>query len=86
MFSGSVEGENVTLTPFSEEAGEAVIVWKWRFNTWQPGQFSKVCRAVAIWSVSEQRQSNDSATAEERQRGGRVTTARRQSNDSATAE
>jgi len=42
MFSGSVEGENVSLTPYSEEKGEAVIVWKWRFNTWQPGQFSKV--------------------------------------------
>jgi len=42
MFSGSVEGENVTLTPWNEEKGEALIVWKWRFNTWQPGQYSKV--------------------------------------------
>ena len=42
MFSGSVEGSNVTLTPFDEAAGKAVIVWKWRFNTWQPGHFSTV--------------------------------------------
>mmetsp|Transcript_60202 Transcript_60202/g.106600 ORF Transcript_60202/g.106600 Transcript_60202/m.106600 type:complete len:212 (-) Transcript_60202:86-721(-) len=42
MFSGSVEGENLSLVPYSEEKGEAVIVWKWRFNTWQPGQHSKV--------------------------------------------
>lgn len=42
MFSGSVEGENVTLTPFDEKAGKATIVWKWRFSTWQPGHFSTV--------------------------------------------
>eukprot|EP00966_Prymnesium_polylepis_P146343 3379999-Prymnesium_polylepis.2 len=42
MFSGSVEGENVKLTPYSSEEDKAVIEWKWRFNTWQPGQFSKV--------------------------------------------
>merc|ERR1719502_755513 len=40
LFSGSVEGENVALTPFDGE--KAVIVWKWRFSTWQPGHFSKV--------------------------------------------
>ena len=42
MFSGSVEGENVALTPFDESTGKATIVWKWRFNTWQPGHTSKV--------------------------------------------
>merc|ERR1719310_270828 len=42
MFSGSVEGENVKLTPFSESEGKAQIVWKWRFSTWQPGHFSTV--------------------------------------------
>lgn len=42
MFGGSVEGENVTLTPFSEAEGKAVIVWSWRFSTWQPGHKSKV--------------------------------------------
>jgi len=42
MFGGSVEGENVKLTPFSESEGKAVIVWSWRFSTWQPGHKSKV--------------------------------------------
>ena len=42
MFSGSVEGENVTLTPFDAAAGKATIVWKWRFSTWPPGHFSTV--------------------------------------------
>jgi len=42
MFGGSVEGENVSLTPFSESEGKATIVWKWRFSTWQPGQTSTV--------------------------------------------
>jgi len=42
MFSGSVEGENVKLTPFDAASGKATIVWKWRFNTWQPGHFSTV--------------------------------------------
>ena len=42
MFSGSVEGENVSLTPFDEAAGKATIVWKWRFATWQPGHYSTV--------------------------------------------
>merc|ERR1719217_1817945 len=42
MFSGSVEGENVTLEPFTEASGMAKIVWKWRFATWQPGHFSTV--------------------------------------------
>ena len=42
MFSGAVEGHNVTLTPFDEAKGAAQIVWKWRFNTWQPGTFSTV--------------------------------------------
>uniref|UniRef100_A0A7S2NE20 Activator of Hsp90 ATPase AHSA1-like N-terminal domain-containing protein n=1 Tax=Haptolina brevifila TaxID=156173 RepID=A0A7S2NE20_9EUKA len=42
MFGGSVEGENVTLTPFNGSEGKAVIVWSWRFNTWQPGKHSKV--------------------------------------------
>ena len=42
MFSGSVEGENVSLTPFSEAEGKATIVWKWRFATWQPNHFSTV--------------------------------------------
>jgi len=42
MFSGSVEGENVALTPFSDSEGKATIVWKWRFTTWQPGATSRV--------------------------------------------
>jgi len=42
MFSGTVSGENVTLEPFDEAKGEAKIVWKWRFNTWQPSHFSTV--------------------------------------------
>ena len=42
MFSGSVEGENVSLKPFDSASGEATIVWKWRFATWQPGHFSTV--------------------------------------------
>mmetsp|Transcript_30887 Transcript_30887/g.80662 ORF Transcript_30887/g.80662 Transcript_30887/m.80662 type:complete len:271 (+) Transcript_30887:343-1155(+) len=42
MFSGSVEGENLALTPFSESEGKATIVWSWRFTAWQPGQKSKV--------------------------------------------
>jgi len=42
MFSGSVEGENVALVPFSSDTGSATIKWKWRFNTWQPGHFSTV--------------------------------------------
>jgi activator of HSP90 ATPase len=42
MLGGSVEGENVALTPFSDGAGKATIVWKWRFSTWQPGLMSKV--------------------------------------------
>lgn len=47
MFSGSVEGENVSLTPFDEAAGKATIVWKWRFSTWQPGHFSTVTLAFS---------------------------------------
>ena len=47
LFSGSVEGENVTLTPFSESAGVATIVWKWRFSTWQPGHYSTVTLAFS---------------------------------------
>ena len=39
MFSGSVEGENVTLTPF--DGTKATIVWKWRFATWQPNHFGR---------------------------------------------
>lgn len=42
MFSGSVEGENLELKPFNSSDGKATIVWKWRFNTWQPGHTSKV--------------------------------------------
>ena len=42
MFSGAVEGENVKLEPFSADAGVATIGWKWRFSTWQPGQYSDV--------------------------------------------
>jgi len=42
MFSGSVEGENVTLTPYDSSSGKATIVWKWRFATWQPGHYSTV--------------------------------------------
>merc|ERR1719230_1023385 len=42
MFSGSVEGENLALVPFTEESGLATIKWKWRFNTWQPGKHSTV--------------------------------------------
>lgn len=42
MFSGSVEGKNVSLTPFSSSEGKAQIVWEWRFNTWPPGCSSKV--------------------------------------------
>ena len=40
MFSGSVEGENVALTPYNGES--ATIVWKWRFNTWPPKHYSTV--------------------------------------------
>jgi len=40
MFSGAVEGENIELTPFNGE--RAVIKWKWRFSTWQPGHYSIV--------------------------------------------
>jgi activator of HSP90 ATPase len=40
MFSGAVEGENVTLTPFNGTS--ATIVWKWRFATWQPNHYSTV--------------------------------------------
>jgi len=42
MFSGSVEGENIRLAPFDAASGKATIVWKWRFNTWQPGHHSTV--------------------------------------------
>jgi len=42
MFSGSVEGENVALTPFDAASGKATIVWKWRFATWQPSHYSTV--------------------------------------------
>merc|ERR1712137_1230901 len=43
MFSGAVEGENIALTPFKRESNEsAVIKWKWRFSTWQPGVHSTV--------------------------------------------
>ena len=35
IFSGAVEGENTALKPYDESAGEASIVWKWRFSTWQ---------------------------------------------------
>ena len=42
MFSGSVEGENVSLTPFDAASGKATIVWKWRFATWQPNHYSTV--------------------------------------------
>ena len=42
MFSGAVEGKNVSLTPFSSSAGKAQIVWEWRFTAWPPGSMSKV--------------------------------------------
>jgi len=42
MFSGSVEGENLSLTPFSSSTKTAQIVWKWRFATWAPGHYSTV--------------------------------------------
>jgi len=42
MFSGAVDGENVDLRPFSESSGDALIKWKWRFSTWQPGHYSTV--------------------------------------------
>jgi len=42
LFSGSVEGEIVTLTPYEESAGFASMVWKWRFTHWQPGHMSTV--------------------------------------------
>ena len=42
MFSGAVDGENVELRPFSEATGDALIKWKWRFSTWQPGHYSTV--------------------------------------------
>lgn len=40
IFSGSVEGKNVSLTPF--DGTKAQIVWEWRFNTWAPGTTSTV--------------------------------------------
>ena len=42
LFSGAVEGENVELSPYDEARGTAVIRWKWRFTTWQPGVQSDV--------------------------------------------
>jgi len=42
MFSGSVEGKNIDLKPFSSSEGQATIMWEWRFNTWQPGHKSRV--------------------------------------------
>ena len=39
---GAVEGENVELSPYDEGRGTAVIRWKWRFTTWQPGVQSEV--------------------------------------------
>jgi len=42
MFSGAVDGENLELRPFSEASGDALIKWKWRFSTWQPGHYSTV--------------------------------------------
>jgi len=42
MFSGAVDGENIELRPFSESSGDALIKWKWRFSTWQPGHYSTV--------------------------------------------
>jgi len=42
MFSGSVEGKNLSLTPYSSSEGTAQIVWEWRFTAWQPGVTSKV--------------------------------------------
>jgi activator of HSP90 ATPase len=42
LFSGAVEGENVELSPYDEGRGTAVIRWKWRFTTWQPGVHSEV--------------------------------------------
>ena len=42
LFSGAVEGENVELSPYDEGRGTAVIRWKWRFTTWQPGVQSDV--------------------------------------------
>ena len=32
----------MSLKPFDSASGEATIVWKWRFATWQPGHFSTV--------------------------------------------
>ena len=40
MFSGAVEGANLALEPF--DGSKAVIKWKWRFATWQPGHYSTV--------------------------------------------
>ena len=45
MFSGAVEGENAELKPFDGE--RAVIKWKWRFSTWQPGHYSTVTLAFS---------------------------------------
>lgn len=42
MFSGSVEGENLSLVPYTDSAGKATIKWKWRFMTWPPGTSSEV--------------------------------------------
>lgn len=45
LFSGSVTGDVVALQPFDAEAKPepfALITWRWRFSTWQPGHFSTV--------------------------------------------
>ena len=42
MFSGAVVGENLELKPYDGAAKTATIVWKWRFETWAAGHFSKV--------------------------------------------
>jgi len=47
LFSGAVTGENVELVPFDSSKGEAKIVWKWRFSTWQPSHYSTVTITIA---------------------------------------
>jgi len=42
MFSNAVDGENLELREYSDSSGDALIKWKWRFATWQPGHYSIV--------------------------------------------
>ena len=42
MFSNAVDGENLELREYSDSSGDALIKWKWRFATWQPGHYSTV--------------------------------------------